>query len=197
LPSRLALTLACTAALLLATPAVAEVEGPPPMDPWDERAVLIEVGPSFVWADTIAQADSGTGASVEGVYLFRRNSWLTPRLYAGLVVTPTSSTCLSFTQPCDVHAAFVHGGGRVRLEAPIRWVAPFLEVGLGLAVGSHTTRVAAELDSSGFGVTYTVPVSFGLAMGQRHQYTAAIAASYLPGWHLTAAGFTVGFGFAL
>jgi hypothetical protein len=193
----LALALACTAALLLATPAVAEVEGPPPGDPWDERAVLVQVGPAFVWADTIAQADAGNGALLEGVYVFHRDSWLTPRLYAGLLATSKHATCQSFTQPCEVSTAFVHGGARVRLEAPIPWVAPFLEAGLGLAAGRRTTRIGAELDASGGGLTYTVPFGFGLAVGKRHQYQLGISSSRIPGWHLVASGLTVGFGFAL
>jgi len=163
----------------------------PPRPP---QVVLVGVGPSFAFADTSAQASSGTGVQAEATWVRWPDGWFSPRLGAGLAFSGGGRSCDDGLSPCEVLARYLHATARARLMAPIPWVAPYFEVGLGVAVGQHTARVGQVVDRSGIGAGLAVPFALGLAVGPRHEVEVGIQYLSLPTWRLVGGGFLLGFG---
>ena len=63
-------------------------------------------------------------------------------------------------------------GGKVRLTAPIPWVAPFVEIGIGMSVGEFET-VTPLTNIEENGLLFHIPVSFGLELGRKHNFDIA------------------------
>lgn len=58
-------------------------------------------------------------------------------------------------------------GGKARVCAPIPYIAPYLETGLGLSIGSFETYTPST-NSSKNGLIMHIPFSIGLAVGKKH-----------------------------
>jgi hypothetical protein len=54
--------------------------------------------------------------------------------------------------------------------APIPYVGPFIEAGIGASAGKLSTRSGQVVDLTGSGVLLHVPLALGLALGDRHQF---------------------------
>jgi len=112
----------------------------------------------------------GAGAYAKVEFVFRPAHWFTPRLYAGTMLAPADEgSCGTGVDPCDISAKIGFFGGKFRLMAPIPYVGPFIELGIGGSVGRITTRSGQQVDATTKGLMYHVPVAFGLAIGERHQ----------------------------
>ncbi len=94
--------------------------------------------------------------------------------------------------PCDVSGEFGFAGAKGRLLAPIPWVAPYLELGLGAAACHFSTRSGAVVEHVFDGVTYEIPFSLGLALGSRHQFEIALQYLIHPEAKQVGGGFAVG-----
>jgi len=103
--------------------------------------------------------------------------WLSPRAYVGLLLTSVDTSSCGGFSPCDVSAKIGFAGAKVRFTAPIPYVAPFVEIGLGASAGRLTTRTASR-DQSYAGVTYHIPFAIGLALGRDHTVEVALASLY-------------------
>ena len=67
-------------------------------------------------------------------------------------------------------------GGKTRIKAPIPWVSPYIEIGVGASIGSFRTFTpGTDIDKSGFLIH--MPWSLGLEIGRNHKFD--IAVSYL------------------
>jgi hypothetical protein len=119
---------------------------------------------------------NGFGGVAEVEYIYESVEWLTPRAYAGAAFMAPRD-CEAGVSPCDVSTKIGFLGAKARLLAPFPYVAPFIELGLGGSLGSLSTRVGDTVDHHTNGVTYHVPVTIGLALGERRQFE--IALSYL------------------
>jgi len=60
-------------------------------------------------------------------------------------------------------------GAKVRLAAPIPYVAPFFETGVGMSVGSFRTYTEFTNEKKS-GALLHIPFTVGLAIGRRHNY---------------------------
>ncbi|WP_405207489.1 hypothetical protein [Aquimarina sp. LLG6339-5] len=70
-------------------------------------------------------------------------------------------------------------GGKARLRAPIPWVAPYAEIGIGTSIGKFETVTAFDnIDKSG--VIYHIPFSFGLELGKNHNVDLGFAYYFQP-----------------
>jgi hypothetical protein len=89
------------------------------------------------------------------------------RAYAGFLATSTDSSRCQLADGCDVSEEVVVLGAKVRFMAPIPWVAPFLELGLGLSIGTiHATDVG--VDRIRHGAVVDIPLGLGLSLGPKH-----------------------------
>jgi hypothetical protein len=70
-------------------------------------------------------------------------------------------------------------GAKFRLAAPIPYVAPFLESGIGMSVGSFETYTKYTSVSKN-GILLHIPMAFGLAVGRRHNYEIKFTYYFTP-----------------
>lgn len=58
-------------------------------------------------------------------------------------------------------------GGKARVKAPIPYVAPYIEAGIGASIGSfETSTFFTGIKKSG--IIYHIPLSFGLELGKNY-----------------------------
>jgi hypothetical protein len=144
------------------------------------------------------QSIGGSGVLGGAEYILKSNEWLSPRAYAALLFTFSEQTerCRDQRMACDVSAKLGLLGVKARVTFPIPYVAPFLEVGIGLSLGAMRTRTL-KIREKLEGATYHVPVAIGLSLGESRsvdvafQYWAHPAAKQLNG------GLLVGLTFAI
>lgn len=109
-----------------------------------------------------------SGFYVQGEYAYAPFSWLGLRPYAGVIIASGESDKDDTTEwRMKSNAALL--GVKARLAAPIPYVAPFIESGIGMSIGSFETYTEyTNIKKSG--VLYHVPVTLGLAVGRNHNY---------------------------
>ncbi len=108
---------------------------------------------------------SGFGAEVE--YVWAPLSWFGIRPYAGVIFAEAESKKGELFQ-ADVKTNAFLLGTKFRVAAPIRYVAPYIESGIGLSVGNFKTFVFDQRDIDKSGVFAHVPITLGLAVGRKH-----------------------------
>lgn len=119
----------------------------------------------------------GTGFYLQGEYVMTLASWIDIRPYAGLIVTDISDKAKNkysdpyYYAPRATSKAFLFGG-KTRIKAPIPWVAPYFEIGIGASFGKFITSTPETmLEESGF--LFHIPVSLGLELGPNHNFDLA------------------------
>ncbi|WP_111309719.1 hypothetical protein [Confluentibacter sediminis] len=127
---------------------------------------LIGYGMSTPYYSVDDIADSGF--YLQGEYVLGVASWLELRPYAGMVLTHSNGKDID-DNPTNEKAetkAFLLGG-KVRVRAPIPWVAPFVEIGIGASIGNFETFTTFT-DIRKSGPIYHIPISFGLELGRQN-----------------------------
>ncbi|MFC4632341.1 hypothetical protein ACFO3O_00365 [Dokdonia ponticola] len=140
-------------------------------------------------------ADSGFFAQAELV--LKATSWVEFRPYAGFILTNSDGKDLN-DNPTDEKAetkAFLLGG-KARVRAPIPWVAPYIEIGIGTSIGKFETLTAFDnIDKSG--IIFHVPFSFGLELGKNNNVDLGFAYYFHPSVEQATGAFAVGITFPL
>jgi hypothetical protein len=157
----------------------------------------ISAGVGLSTVNSSGVAGGGTGAYGRADYLFWRDSWFTPALYTGLLLTRSDRDCGAGVVPCDVSSQLLFAGGRVRFMAPIPYVGPFVELGIGASLGHISTQSGAAADVRWTGATYHIPWAVGVAFGERHEWEIAFEYMVHPEQNQTNGAVAVGFGFRL
>jgi hypothetical protein len=138
------------------------------------------------------------------------SDWFTPRGYAGLLLTfddaADDDVCqeevsrpqrrTTVTEFCEVTAKIGFLGAKGRLGIPIPYVAPFLELGLGLSFGVLRTRTIV-VDEETEGVAYHIPAAVGLMIGEHHEFEVALSFLYHPEQRQLGGAFAFGMMFAV
>jgi hypothetical protein len=109
--------------------------------------------------------DGGPGFYGSAEYSYHWLEWAQPRAYGGLMIVESGGDDCVY-DPCEVSARIVVAGVKGRLQAPIPYVAPFFELGVGLSVGSLRTRLGPFIAEESDVVTYHIPFNVGLALGK-------------------------------
>lgn len=121
-----------------------------------------------------------TGFYLQGEYVLALSKWFDIRPYAGLILTKSNGKDLN-DNPTPYKAtskAFLIGG-KARITAPIPWVAPYLEGGIGASIGSFETLTPyTDLDKSG--LILHIPFSLGLELGPNHNFDIAFTYYFHP-----------------
>lgn len=111
---------------------------------------------------------SSSGFYAQGEYVFGISKWFGLRPYAGVIITsPDENPNLP-----DYYKVTGNGflfGGKARVAAPIPWVAPYFEVGLGGSIGSFETYTPFTNIKKN-GLLMHIPFSLGLALGRKHNF---------------------------
>ncbi|MDH7444809.1 hypothetical protein [Aquimarina sp. 2201CG14-23] len=113
----------------------------------------------------------GSGFYLQGEYVLTITKWIDIRSYAGLILTKTDENEQNAPEYESTTRAFLIGG-KTRIKAPIPWVAPYLEFGIGASIGSFET-VTPFTNINDSGLIMHIPFSFGLELGPKHNYDIA------------------------
>lgn len=116
---------------------------------------------------------AATGFYLQGEYVLTLAKWLDMRPYSGLIFTKSNGEDLK-ENPTSYKAttkAFLFGG-KTHIKAPIPWVAPYIEAGVGASIGSSRTLTPyTDIDKSGS--ILHIPCSIGLELGPNHNFDIA------------------------
>ncbi|UZO79968.1 hypothetical protein NBT05_13540 [Aquimarina sp. ERC-38] len=110
----------------------------------------------------------GNGFHAQAEYIVSQSKWFSMRPYLGFVYTSTSKDELE-PQFSDsrISTRAVFFGGKIRLCAPIPYIAPYIDLGIGGALGSFKTiSPFSQVDKDGF--VLHIPFTLGLALGRNH-----------------------------
>tara|TARA_R110002073_G_scaffold325707_1_gene505009 strand:+ start:69 stop:626 length:558 start_codon:yes stop_codon:yes gene_type:complete len=132
------------------------------------------------------------GFFLQGELVLKVASWVELRPYAGLILTNSNGKDLN-DNPTDERAeskAFLIGG-KARVRAPIPWVAPYIEIGLGASIGKFETITAYDnIDKNG--IIYHIPFSFGLELGRNNNVDLGFSYYFQPSVEQYVGAFAVG-----
>jgi len=128
-----------------------------------ERAVEVSIGYGLTFpVDDVDVV--GSGFYAQGEYVLTAFSWLDFRPYAGFIFTGESSNQSLPEEFKSTANAFLFGG-KLRLTAPIPYIAPYIELGLGGSLGKFET-ITPFTNLSQSGLLLHVPFSIGLELGK-------------------------------
>lgn len=129
--------------------------------------ISIGYGVSFPYDDVDTM---GNGFFANGEYAVNLKTWFSVRPYAGIILTyPEKNQNQENLQEFEVTSKALLLGGKVRLTAPIPWVSPYIEGGIGMTLGSLKTYTPfTYLNKEGVLVHF--PFTIGLAIGPKHDF---------------------------
>lgn len=137
------------------------------------------------------------GFFAQGELVLKAASWIEFRPYAGFIFTSSNGKDLN-GNPTEEKAetdAFLLGG-KARVRAPIPWVAPYLEIGIGTSIGKFQTFTFFDtIDKSG--LIYHIPFSFGLELGRNNEVDLGFAYYFQPSVEQYVGAFALGLTFPL
>ena len=109
----------------------------------------------------------GFGFYTQGEYIIGLTKWFSVRPYAGAIFTSTDENKYKNPQGYKVETNAFLLGTKVRICAPISWVAPFIETGVGASIGSFETYTNCVNEKKS-GVVAHIPIGFGLSVGPKN-----------------------------
>lgn len=133
-----------------------------------QKSINALFGFAFSYPDQSVTDAFASGFISQADLILETSSWVELRPYAGFMFTSSQDEDLNGNPTEErVQSRAFFLGGKVRLKAPIPFVAPYVELGLGASIGSFRTFTAFDnIDNSGF--TYHFPIAFGLELGRHH-----------------------------
>lgn len=138
-----------------------------------------------------------SGFFAQGDLVLKVASWLEIRPYAGFILTNSNGKDIN-DNPTNEKAeskAFLLGG-KARVRAPIPWVAPYLEIGIGTSIGKFESFTAFDdIDKSG--IIYHIPFAFGLELGKKNNVDLGFTYYFQPSVQQFVGALAVGITFPL
>lgn len=138
----------------------------------------------------------GFGFYTQGEYIIGLTRWFSVRPYAGAIFTSTDEDKIKNPQGYKVETNAFLLGTKVRLCAPIPWVAPFIETGIGASIGSFETYTNYVNEKKN-GVIAHIPIGFGLALGRKNNIEIGVSFYGNLSGQQSFGAFAAGYSFAL
>ena len=139
----------------------------------------------------------GGGLYLQGEYIIGLKSWFSIRPYAGGIFESVDKNQNIQNQPqYKVTTNAFLMGGKVRFCAPIPWVAPFIEGGIGTSIGKFET-FTPKVNFSKSTILLHIPFSIGLAVGRHNNFEIGISGYFHPSAKQSTGVFAVGYNFPL
>ncbi|HQZ24418.1 MAG TPA: hypothetical protein PLD18_03890 [Flavobacterium sp.] len=140
---------------------------------------------------------TSSGFYAQGEYVIGITKWFGVRPYAGLVVTSADKNAYQQDQPnYKVTSKAFLFGGKARVAAPIPWVAPYFEIGIGASIGSFEAYTPYTNIKKN-GIVMHIPFTIGLALGPKHNLDVAFTYYYQPSVEQFSGAAAIGFSFPL
>nr|WP_322626019.1 hypothetical protein [uncultured Flavobacterium sp.] len=155
---------------------------------------FINISAGLGIADTTDDIETdASGFYAQAEYVYAPLSWFGVRPYAGVIIASGESDEKDTTVwRIKSNAALL--GVKARLVAPIPYVAPFFESGIGISIGSFETYTEYTAIKKS-GVLYHIPFSLGLAIGRNHNYEVKFSYYVTPTVNQFSGAAAVGFSF--
>ncbi len=157
-----------------------------------EKALNVQIGYGLSTSNNSLTDVVDDGFFAQGELVLKVASWVELRPYAGVIFTNSNSRTLNGNPTDDkaVSKAFLVGG-KTRVRAPIPWVAPYVEIGIGASIGKFETITAFDnIDKSG--LIYHIPFAFGLELGRNNNVDLGFAYYFQPSVEQYAGAFALG-----
>ena len=162
-----------------------------------EKSLNVQIGYGLSSAYKSIDDIADDGFFAQGELVLKVTSWVELRPYAGFIFTSSNGKDIN-DNPTDEKAttkAFLLGG-KARLRAPIPWVAPYIEIGIGTSIGKFETLTTYDdIDKSG--IIYHIPFTLGLELGRDHNVDLAFTYYFQPSVQQYAGAFALGLTFPL
>ena len=139
---------------------------------------------------------TGTGFYAQGEYVHSISKWFSVRPYAGIVLISGNSDRQQYQYDYHVTTKALLIGGKVRISAPIPYVAPYIELGLGASIGSFETYTPL-INNKKSGIISHIPFSLGLALGHKHKLDVGFTYYYHQSVEHFTGAVAIGFTFPL
>jgi hypothetical protein len=163
----------------------------------EEKSIDVQIGYGLSVPYNSVDEVVDDGFFAQGELVLKVSSWIEFRPYAGFVLTSSGGEDLN-GNPTNEKAetkAFLLGG-KTRVRAPISWVAPYVEIGIGTSIGKFETVTAFDaIDTSG--VIFHIPFSLGVELGKNNNVDLGLAYYFQPSVEQAAGAFAVGITFPL
>lgn len=139
----------------------------------------------------------GDGLYLQAEYVLGIKSWFSVRPYAGAIFESVDKNQNIQNQPqYKVTTNAFLMGGKVRICAPIPWVAPFIEGGIGTSIGKFET-FTPNVNFNKSDVLLHIPFSLGLAIGRKNSLELGISGYFHPAAKQSTAILAFGYSFPL
>jgi len=162
-----------------------------------EKSINAQIGYGLTAPDESVDNVASNGLFAQGEFILKVASWFQLRPYAGFIFTNSNGKDID-GNPTEEFAetkAFLLGG-KVRFRAPIRWVAPYFEIGIGTSTGKFKTHTAIVAIDKG-GIIHHIPVAFGLELGKNNRIDLGLSYYFQPSVEQFAGALAVGITFPL
>ena len=157
-----------------------------------EKSINAQIGYGLSVPNNSIDDIVDNGFFLQGELVLKVASWFELRPYAGVILTKSNGKDLN-DNPTDERAeskAFLIGG-KARVRAPIPWVAPYIEIGIGASIGKFETFTAFDnIDKNG--MIYHIPFSFGLELGRNNNVDLGFSYYFQPSVEQYVGAFAVG-----
>mgnify|MGYP003631148465 CR=1 FL=1 len=157
-----------------------------------ERAINVQIGYGLSLPYNSIDEIADDGFFLQGEYVLKVASWIELKPYAGLIITSANGKDINGNQTDEeaTSKAFLVGG-KGRIRAPIPWVAPYIEIGIGASIGSFKTYTSFTNITKN-GVIYHIPFSFGLELGRTNNIDLGFTYYFQPTVEQFAGAFALG-----
>ena len=157
-----------------------------------EKSINAQIGYGLSFPYNSIADVAGDGFFIQGELVLKAYSWLEIRPYAGMILTNSDGKDFNdnpTNEKAESKALLI--GGKARVRAPIPWVAPYFEIGIGGSVGKFETFTAfTNIDKSGF--IYHIPLAFGLELGRDNNVDLGLSYYFQPTVEQFVGAFTLG-----
>ncbi len=162
-----------------------------------EKSINVQIGYGLSAPNNSVDNIVDDGFFTQGELILKIASWLELRPYAGLILTSSNGKDL-YENPTNEKAESkaLLLGGKARVRAPIPWVAPYIEIGIGTSIGKFETFTAFD-NINKSGIIYHIPFSLGLELGQNNNVDLGLTYYFQPSVKQYVGAFAVGITFPL
>ncbi|TPN83401.1 outer membrane beta-barrel protein [Aquimarina algicola] len=141
---------------------------------------------------------NGNGFYLQGEYVLALSKWFGIRPYAGLILASSDDDDNSFQNQrgYKIRSNAFLLGAKTRILAPIPWVAPYFEIGVGLSAGTFKTFTPFT-DKEDSGVLVHIPFTLGLMIGRENNFDFAFSYYFHPTVEQFSGAVAIGYSFPL
>ncbi|WP_248722345.1 outer membrane beta-barrel protein [Seonamhaeicola sp. ML3] len=137
------------------------------------------------------------GGNIQLEYKHILNKFIDIRPYFSLMAIKSNSDDLIQDGPIETATmTTLLIGGKTRIKAPLKWFAPYFEIGIGASYGSFKT-ISAKLSIKKTGLFYHIPASVGVELGPKNNINLALNYYYHPNVEQKTGIATIGFSLKL